>query len=198
MSDNINKNHSYNKQYSTTADESEYSEFMKNMGFDPPRQENKEVSKHVIPRHILILCLFLCMILVSALSVFITSEIYEYNICKQNAITMQVTVSKKLIKNSHVGDLWEGAFKVNGISLGTDNSTKLTVWQKKTITVESIIQEIDEITDKGTKKSKHKITENDLRNGFKTEHTVRVTENRGTYAGNSAEWLVTYTFKPIS
>lgn len=134
-----------------------------------------------------VLCIFL--------SVKITLEIDEYQ-HRQNAIPMEMTVSYELQHNNSVGGSWNNEYKITGIHALTDKNTKYKVWIGATVKIESIITERDSVDDVGTKTTKKKVSEEDLRNGFEVKHTVTVRENRGRYSGCTAVWIVTYTFKP--
>lgn len=136
------------------------------------------------------------IVLCCCITVFAMLEIDEY-LHSQNPVTMTVTIKTTCRTNAHVGDSWSGVFKVDKRSVDPEQKTSIQVWQRKTITLDSAIFEADNIEDTGNEKTKYRITEKDLRKGFKIKQTVYVTENRGRYAGSTAEWLVTWTFSPL-
>ena len=171
-----------------TPPDKEYQNFMRSMGFQAPK-------KQYTIRYI-ILWSVIAAIVSGSISVFTVLKIDEYS-HKQNAIFMRVTPYATCIRNNSVGDSWEVKYKLNGRDLPSFlDAWSEKVWQGAKISTETTITELDSIDDVSTEKTVYKVTEEDLRQGFKIKQTVIITENRGQYAGNTARWEVIYTFEP--
>lgn len=109
---------------------------------------------------------------------------------------MQVTVSYDLDYNDSVGDDWYNEYDIYGVSPIADQTNTYRVKAGNTISIKTTITEDDSVDDTGKASSTRTVSESDIINGFTMEQTVIVRENKGRYSGNTAEWIVTYTFKP--
>lgn len=136
----------------------------------------------------------LVAVVFSAVSAFATIKIDEYH-HKQNAIHMSVTANAVCVRNNSVGNSWDIDYVLNGQE-SPDAEWFGKVWQGAKITVTTTVTELDSIDDVGKEKTVYKVTERDLRDGFSIEQIVEVQENRGQYAGSTAEWKIVYSFEP--
>lgn len=96
--------------------------------------------------------------------------------------------------NNHVGHEWSETTQVNGEEICYSGSVTLKLGgMAKCFTMRV---ERDDTPDVGSSTTNHAMREADFRDGFSVIQTFSVYENRGSYAGNSANFTYTYTFKP--
>ena len=92
----------------------------------------------------------------------------------------------------NIGDEWSYEYQINGENISKQRS--ITVGE--TITFTTKITESDDTPDVGAGTAYHKVTEDDLTNGFEVSFDVYVTENGGKNRGKSAHFIVTYKVSP--
>lgn len=96
--------------------------------------------------------------------------------------------------NNHVGHEWSETTQVNGTEIWYRGSVTLKLGG--TAKCSTLRVERDSYPDVGSSKTNYTMREADFRDGFSVSQTFSVYENRGRYAGNSANFTYTYTFKP--
>ncbi len=96
--------------------------------------------------------------------------------------------------NNHIGDEWSESMRVNGTEIWYRDSVTLKLGG--TAKCSTVRVERDGYPDVGSSVTNHAMREADFRDGFSVSQTFSVYENRGRYAGNSANFTYTYTFKP--
>ena len=111
----------------------------------------------------------------------------------KNEKNMKVIIKATCNNYNHVGKNWQYEYKINNEIIQTNSKIKVNVGQ--TLKISTKIVEYDKYPDIGTNQITHTITEEDLKKGFKIEHTINVTEGHGRYAGNTCTWKIVYTFK---
>lgn len=105
-----------------------------------------------------------------------------------------ISYSAKMVSNDHVGNSWTTYIEVGDTTVKKGKSTKVEVGSTDTIKIYCTAIENDKIPDEGS--AAIEIPVKDLKKGKNTFKTsVTVTENRGRYSGNSAEWSFTVTVK---
>lgn len=96
--------------------------------------------------------------------------------------------------NNHIGHEWSETTQVNGEGICYSGSVTLKLGG--TAKCFTMRVERDDTPDVGSSVTNHAMREADFRDGFSVSQTFSVYENRGRYAGNSANFTYTYTFKP--
>lgn len=107
--------------------------------------------------------------------------------------TMTCTVKASCPNKNHVGNNWSQYFEVNGEQL--KSSKKVSVTAGQPVVLYSEIIENDKYPDEGYGRTEYVPTEDEMKKGFTVKQEVDVTEDRGRYAGYTATWTVTWTFK---
>lgn len=110
--------------------------------------------------------------------------------------TYNVTVSFDETYNDSVGSDWDFYATVNGKTV-TKSGVDVTCDVGDRVDLYAQCVEQDTYPDIGEDKSYIIIEEDDLWNPFTVYSDVTVTEDRGRYAGNTAEIAVTFTFEPV-
>lgn len=107
-----------------------------------------------------------------------------------------VSVSKVREDSNNIGDDWSFSYSVNDESISTSyrisNSFNLRIGD--TVSLYARCEESDDNPDIGTATVTHTITETDMEEGFSESIDVYVTENGGRNSGQSAHFIVTFTF----
>ena len=107
-----------------------------------------------------------------------------------------VSVSKVREDSNNIGDDWSFNYSVNDESISTSyrvsNSFNLRLGD--TVTLYARCEESDDNPDIGTATVTYIITETDMEEGFSESIDVYVTENAGRNSGQSAHFVVTFTF----
>lgn len=96
--------------------------------------------------------------------------------------------------NNHVGHEWSETTQVNGTGIWYNGSVTLKLGCAAKCHTKCV--ERDTYPDVGSSTTNHTMREADFRDGFSVSQTFSVYENRGRYAGNSANFTYTYTFTP--
>lgn len=104
----------------------------------------------------------------------------------------EIEILELLITNNSVGDEWQLNYICNGetISSGKRWIVPLDIIENTTIDIN--ITEKDKFPDVGTDSLSVTLAE-----GFQTSTTIVITENRGKYCGNIAEWEITFVIKLV-
>ncbi|WP_366345853.1 hypothetical protein [Paenibacillus amylolyticus] len=105
------------------------------------------------------------------------------------AKTVKVTVtlvSVELVENNSVGNEWAIGASVNGKDLEEGSSVTLNLKSTGTLKLEAIAEEQDKIPDYGSKSTNVKLSS--FSKSTNKTLSVVVTENRGRYSGNTANW----------
>ena len=103
---------------------------------------------------------------------------------------MEAGITWERDDENDIGDQWSYTFLINGAPL----SNPYTISVGDTISVYAEITEADDSPDVGEASYAYTITEEDLTGGFWIELDMYVTEDTGEKAGDSAHFMVRYTF----
>lgn len=125
----------------------------------------------------------------------------------QNGVTASYTVkvdgSKHLMSlrvthprqdDVNIGDEWSYTNEINGERV----YGSVGIAPGETLTLHTRISEDDDNPDVGENTTRYTVTEDDLENGFTVTMDVYVTENGGRNSGQTAHFIVTYTFSPAT
>ena len=105
-----------------------------------------------------------------------------------------ISYSAKMVANDHVGNSWTTYIEVGDTVIKKGKSAKVEVTGADTIKIICNAIENDKSPDHGD--ATIEIPIKDLKKGKNTFKTsVTVTEDKGRYSGNSAEWSFTVTVK---
>ena len=105
---------------------------------------------------------------------------------------INVNVKHKRDDDNNIGDEWSYDIEINGERA----SNTMGIGVGDTILFSAKITESDDNPDVGAASDSYTVTEDDLINGFEVSMDVYVTENGGRNSGQSAHFIVTYTFAP--
>lgn len=132
-----------------------------------------------------------------ALILFLLSAQWTYAAGASSKTKVEVTfVRAELVDNDHVGNEWVVAGFVNGKSISEGERMTFTVKSTSSITLKAVAEEQDKIPDKGTKSKTIKVSSLSKKS-TESELVVTVTENRGRYSGNTAEWKFIFAVKKV-
>lgn len=92
-----------------------------------------------------------------------------------------------------IGDEWSYDIEIDG----ERPSKTIGVAAGDTLSFSATITESDDSPDTGTGSTSYTVTEDDIENGFEVAFDVYVTENGGRNSGQSAHFVVTFTFSPV-
>lgn len=107
---------------------------------------------------------------------------------------MNLRVTHPRQDNVNIGDEWSFTNEINGEHVyGT-----VGLAPGESITLHTRISEDDANPDIGENTTRYTVSEEDLTNGFTITMDVYVTENGGKNSGQTAHFVVTYTFTPAS
>ena len=106
---------------------------------------------------------------------------------------MNLNVKRSREDDVNIGDEWSYDIEVNG----ERPSDTMGLAVGDVISFEATFTEADTNPDVGTASTSHTVTEDDLVNGFEVSMDLYVTENGGRYSGQSAHFVITFTFSPI-
>ncbi|MFC5703949.1 hypothetical protein ACFPVX_21890 [Cohnella faecalis] len=95
-------------------------------------------------------------------------------------------VSVELIENNHVGNEWYTSGSVNGKEIVEGSSVILKLKPAESVKLRAYAEEQDKIPDSGSSDSSIKASS--ISKKISKALTVTVTENRGRYSGNTANW----------
>lgn len=111
---------------------------------------------------------------------------------KKTSGTFKVTATANMIYNNHVGNDWWYYFEAGNEQLPA--TINCSVGDEVSLYAE--ITEDDNVPDVGSWDGYVIIEDGDFENGFTTSVDVYVYETSGRYAGNEAEFEVTWDFEP--
>jgi hypothetical protein len=106
-------------------------------------------------------------------------------------VKLKVTlVSVELVENDHVGNEWYTAASVNGKEIEEGSTVSLSLKSTESLKLKAYAEEQDKVPDSGSANASIKVSSvtKDIHKALK----VKVTENRGRYSGNTAEWKFTF------
>ena len=106
---------------------------------------------------------------------------------------MKVTVKATCKNRNHVGNNWSYEYKIDDEVIKNNSTMVIAAGQE--LIIESEVVENDKYPDIGFESVEYIVTEEDIRDGFKIELYVEVTEDKGRYAGCSCIWEIVYNFK---
>ncbi len=98
----------------------------------------------------------------------------------------ELSISASLLYNDSVGNNWRKAYTCEGVAIASGKRWTVPLDTVKTVVIEVTVTESDKRPDVG-----FGCLSVDLVDGFKTSTFVTVTENRGRYTGNTAQWKIT-------
>lgn len=111
-------------------------------------------------------------------------------------VKVKVTlVSVELVENNHVGNEWYTEGLINGKSIQEGESVTLNLKSTGSITLKALAEEQDSIPDEGSKSATIKVSS--IGKSLSKSLKVVVTENRGRYSGNTAEWAFVYKIQKL-
>ena len=93
----------------------------------------------------------------------------------------------------NIGDEWSYDIEIDG----ERPSKTIGVAAGDTLSFSATITESDDSPDTGTGSTSYTVTEDDIENGFEVAFDVYVTENGGRNSGQSAHFVVSFTFSPV-
>ena len=138
----------------------------------------------------ILLAIILCLIL--PLSTIAAPKVTPAPVAEKFKVT--ISYSAKIASNDHVGNSWTTYIEVGDTTIKKGKSAKVEVTGEDTIKIYCTAIENDKIPDEGSVTIEVPIK--DLKKGKNTyKSSVTVTENRGRYSGNQAEWNFTVTVK---
>ena len=98
----------------------------------------------------------------------------------------EVSISALLLHNDSVGDDWQQVFTCEGSPIGDRERWTVPLDTVKTVVIDATIIEDDKCPDTGSGSLSV-----DLTDGFTASTVIPVTENKGRYKDNTAEWKIT-------
>lgn len=102
-------------------------------------------------------------------------------------IKLKVTLTSiELVENDHVGNDWYNIASVNGKEIEEGSTVTLSLKATDSIKIEAYAEEQDKIPDTGSSSVSIKVS--NVKKSMNKTLKVSVTENRGRYSGNTAEW----------
>ena len=108
---------------------------------------------------------------------------------------MRLHVSRVMLDNDFVGDDWTFDYTVNGVPVSRNE--EMIVALDDIVDVTTTITENDENPDTTTVDGSFIVDDDGFANGFEMEQEIEVVENEGEFAGNTAHYLVTYSFTNV-
>lgn len=104
-------------------------------------------------------------------------------------------VSAELIENNHVGNEWWSGGYVNGKELEEGSSVNVNATSNGSILLKAEVQEQDSSPDDGEASAAVKMSA--IKSTVTKKLNVTVTEDRGRYSGNTAQWRFTFKITRI-
>ena len=106
---------------------------------------------------------------------------------------MKVSDTKHRTDDVNIGDQWSYDIKING----EYTKSPMCVRAGEEISFSAVMTEDDTNPDIGSTSTSYIVTEDDIKQGFSVSMELDVTENGGRNSGQSAHFVVTYTFTPM-
>ena len=107
-----------------------------------------------------------------------------------SARRMKVKVDYSRDDDNDIGNEWSHVIRLNGEPV----KEEMIVSVNDTLDCYAEFTESDDRPDEGRVSKSYTVTENDLQEGFEIEMELYVTENGGRNSGESAHFVITYTF----
>ena len=115
--------------------------------------------------------------------------------CKKEIVythaVYEVTITATEIYNNSVGTDWKKVYTCNDKIVESGDTWTVPLNTKETITIDIEITEVDKWSETG--KGSVSVV---LQDQYETSTTITVTENKGKYKGNQAEWEVVCKVSP--
>lgn len=112
---------------------------------------------------------------------------------KQN-FTVDITWERTDNNGTKIGSNWSYYYELNGKELKKGSTCSISAWDN--ITIYAKYTENDRNPDVDAKTMTYVVTESEVKNGFIIQMGLSVTENGGTHRGKSADFNITFKFKP--
>ncbi len=120
------------------------------------------------------ICIFITLLFTSCnKEIVYTHAVYE------------VTIEATELRNNYVGTDWKRVYTCNGKIIDSGDTWTVPLNAKETITIDIEITEVDKWSETG--KGSISVI---LQDQYETSTTITVTENKGRYKGNQAEWEI--------
>ena len=130
------------------------------------------------------IAVFLCVI-ITLLSFSACQKDYTHGV-------YEVTITSTEIFNNHVGNNWYERYSCDGKPFVNGEKWTVPLGTAQTLTIDVTVTENDVWPDVG-----YSSLSVDLKEAFKTSTIVTVTENKGRYKGNCAQWEINCTVKLV-
>ncbi len=104
----------------------------------------------------------------------------------------ELAIFSELINNDSVGNDWKEEYSCEGSVISSGNRWTIPLDTTKAVKIKATITEFDDWPD--TESAFISVV---LKDGFETYSTITVTENKGRYTGNTANWKITCAVKLI-
>ncbi len=98
----------------------------------------------------------------------------------------EVSISASLRHNNSVGNDWRKVYTCEGSTISSGKRWTVPLDTVKTVVIDATITEGDKWPDVGSGSLSV-----DLVDGFESSTSITITENKGRYKGNTAEWEIT-------
>ena len=124
----------------------------------------------------------------SAVFLCVLAMLLSFSGCQKNYThaVYEVTITASEIYNNSVGNDWQKVYTCDGRTIASGEQYTVPLGTTKTVTINATITESDKWPDKG-----YGSLSVVLRDGFETSTTITVTESKGRYKGNKAQWEIT-------
>ena len=111
--------------------------------------------------------------------------------------SFEVTVSRDRVDSNNIGGDWIYTYSVDDVAISTNYriTTTYNLRVGDVIVLTATCRESDDNPDVGETSINHTITEDDWNNGFSQAVDVYVTENGGRNSGQTAHFVITFTFE---
>lgn len=96
---------------------------------------------------------------------------------------------------NNVGNSWGAMYRFGETKIQDGSVIDITPGE---YTVRTKLVEYDISADSGAAETVCTVTEDLVHSGFRVDQMIEVTEDRGTYSGNTAVWYVTFEFIPVT
>ncbi|MBQ7288783.1 MAG: hypothetical protein IJW78_03530 [Clostridia bacterium] len=109
---------------------------------------------------------------------------------KQTYGVYEVIITETLIANHSVGNEWQITYTCDGKAIVSGEQRTAPLDEVQTLTIDATVTEVDKLPDTG-----QGALAVILKDGFSTSTVVTITENKGCYYGQEAEWEITCEVK---
>ena len=118
----------------------------------------------------------------------VIATLFSISGCKKDYThgVYEVTITASIISNNSVGNDWQKTYTSEGRTIASGEQWTVPLDTTKTLTINATVTESDEWPESGS--ASLRII---LKDGFETSTTITVTENKGRYKGNKAQWKIT-------